>query len=93
MIIHDVKDRDPKGKNRERECLPFSDEILTEKNEIDQINQEIEQLNNDLSGQGADGGFDRMIRMRKLEEEHSKLEEEYAQMRMDHNNQYDSLNE
>lgn len=31
LIIHDVKDRDPKGKTRERDCLPFSDEILTEK--------------------------------------------------------------
>jgi len=36
LIIHDVKDRDPKGKNRERESLAFSDEILTEKTEIDQ---------------------------------------------------------
>ena len=31
LIIHDVKDRDPKGKSKEREGLPFSDEILTEK--------------------------------------------------------------
>jgi len=36
LIVHDVKDRDPKGKTRERDCLPFSDEILTEKSEIDQ---------------------------------------------------------
>lgn len=36
LIVHDVKDRDPKGKTRERECLQFSDEILTEKSEIDQ---------------------------------------------------------
>jgi WD40 repeat protein len=42
LIIHDVKDRDPKGKQRERECLPFSDEILTEKTEIDENNREIE---------------------------------------------------
>ena len=35
LIIHDVKDRDPKGKSRTRDCLPFSDEILTEKQEID----------------------------------------------------------
>jgi len=35
LIIHDVKDRDPKGKTRVRDCLPFSDEILTEKQEID----------------------------------------------------------
>jgi hypothetical protein len=35
LIIHDVKDRDPKGKSKDREGLPFSDEILTEKSEID----------------------------------------------------------
>lgn len=93
LIIHDVKDRDPKGKSKERECLPFSDEILTEKNEIDQINQEIEQLTNDLNGNGTDGGFDRMLKMRKLEEQLSQLEEHYANMRLSHNNKYDALNE
>jgi len=31
LMIHDVKDRDPKGKGRDRESLQFSDEILTEK--------------------------------------------------------------
>lgn len=50
LIIHDVKDRDPKGKSKERECLPFSDEILTEKQEIEQYVQEKEQLENDLNG-------------------------------------------
>ena len=35
LIIHDVKDRDPKGKSRERDGLPFSDEILTDKADID----------------------------------------------------------
>ena len=35
LIIHDVKDRDPKGKFRERDTLPYSEEILTEKNEIE----------------------------------------------------------
>ena len=35
LIIHVVKDRDPKGKSKDREGLPFSDEILTEKQEIE----------------------------------------------------------
>jgi len=48
LIIHDVKDRDPKGKAREREGLQFSDEILTEKQEIEQYIQEKETLENDL---------------------------------------------
>jgi hypothetical protein len=47
LIIHDVKDRDPKGKTREREGLQFSDEILTERSEIEQFNQEREQLETD----------------------------------------------
>lgn len=93
LMIHDIKDRDPKGKQRERECLAFSDEILTEKNEIDQINQEIEQLTNDLNGSGPDGGFDRMLKMRKLEEQLQHLEEHYANTRLTHNNKYDAKNE
>ena len=59
LIIHDVKDRDPKGKQRERECLPFSDEILTEKTEIDENNREIEQLQNELDGTAPDS-FDKI---------------------------------
>lgn len=93
LIIHDIKDRDPKGKQRERECLPFSDEILTEKNEIDQINQEIEQLTNDLNGSGPDGGFDRMLKMRKLDEKIAQLEEHYVSMKLNDENKYLALNE
>jgi len=51
MIIHDVKDRDPKGKSRDREGLPFSDEILTERAEIDQYMQEKDHYENELNGQ------------------------------------------
>ena len=38
IIIFDVKDRDPRGgikRDREGAFLPFSDEILTEKSEIE----------------------------------------------------------
>jgi len=37
LVIHDIKDRDPRGAKREREGvgLAFSDEILTEKTEIE----------------------------------------------------------
>ena len=35
LIIHEVKDRDPKNKGKEREILPFADEILTEKTELE----------------------------------------------------------
>ena len=52
LIIHDVKDRDPKGKSRERDGLPFSDEILTDKADIDNYAQEKDQLENEHNGQG-----------------------------------------
>jgi uncharacterized protein (UPF0335 family) len=92
LIIHDVKDRDPKGKERKREMLEdFSHEILTEKNEIEGINQEIEQLQNDLNGAGPDSGFDKIIKIRKLDEKQSKLEEDYAQMKVSYDQRYDQM--
>lgn len=36
LMIHDVKERDPKARAKMREVLPYADEILTEKAEIDQ---------------------------------------------------------
>lgn len=79
LIIYDVKDRDPKSKFDQRDTLPtFSDEILTEKNESEQINQEIEQLKNEAHGSGPDGNFERMLQLRKLEEKINTLEESHA---------------
>ena len=41
LMIHEVKDKDPRGGLNARErvdnSLPFSDEILTEKTEMDEI--------------------------------------------------------
>ena len=41
LMVHEVKDKDPRGglNRRERDAglLPFSDEILTEKSEMDDI--------------------------------------------------------
>jgi len=48
LVIHDVKDRDPRGglvrRDRDQSILPFSDEILTEKSEMDDILSEKEKL-------------------------------------------------
>jgi hypothetical protein len=44
LIIHDVKDRDPKNKGKERDILPYADEIITEKTEIDTYTTDLEQL-------------------------------------------------
>ena len=41
LMMHEVKDRDPRGglvkRERDMGLLPFSDEILTEKSEMDDI--------------------------------------------------------
>jgi WD40 repeat protein len=51
LIVHDIKDRDPRGAKRERDGLglPFSDEILTEKTEIEAFITEKEGLENDFN--------------------------------------------
>lgn len=47
-MVHEVKDKDPRGglNRRERDAglLPFSDEILTEKSEMDDIIGKKDQL-------------------------------------------------
>ena len=90
LIIHDVKDRDPKGKSKERECLPFSDEILTEKQEIEQYVQEKEQLENDLNGQNSEN-IDKVMQLKKLEEKINKYQEQLSGTQMQHRQRYDSL--
>jgi len=92
LIIHDVKDRDPKGKNKERECLPFSDEILTEKTEIEQYVQEKEQLEGELQGQGPDS-FEKVIKVKKLDEKINKLSDELLSSNLLHRQRYESLQE
>ena len=52
LMIHDVKDKDPRGglvrRDRDQGMLPFSDEILTEKSEMDDIHGERDRLKNEL---------------------------------------------
>lgn len=48
LMVHEVKDRDPRGglvrRERDAGLLPFSDEILTEKSEMDDIIGKKDQL-------------------------------------------------
>mmetsp|Transcript_26937 Transcript_26937/g.41056 ORF Transcript_26937/g.41056 Transcript_26937/m.41056 type:complete len:159 (-) Transcript_26937:433-909(-) len=71
LIIHDVKDRDPKGKTREREGLPFSDEILTERQEIEQYIQEKDHYENELHGQQNES-YDKLMKLKKLDDKINK---------------------
>lgn len=84
LIIHDVKDRDPKSKGKEREILPYADEILTEKQEIEAYIQDRDNLENDYTNHGASGGgsdnYDKITKKRKLAERLNKLKEELSSM-------------
>ena len=92
LIIHDVKDRDPKGKTNQREGLPISDEILTEKSEIEGYTTEKDQLENELSGQSQES-FEKVMNIKKLDDKINKLQEELSSSQLQHRNRYDSLNE
>jgi WD40 repeat protein len=51
LIIHDVKDRDPRGGVNKRDfgdSLNFSDEILTEKTEMEEFDNQKETAENEL---------------------------------------------
>jgi hypothetical protein len=71
LIIHDVKDRDPRGgikREREGMNLPFSDEILTEKSEIEYYFTEKENLENDMTNASNGESIEKMMKGKKLED-------------------------
>lgn len=78
LIIHDIKDRDPRGaKAREGVVLPFSEEILVDKQDIESFISEKEQLEGDFSNTG--GGHTEnvalMVEISKKNEEKDKAQE------------------
>ena len=79
MIIHDVKDRDPRaGNKREREggMLNFSDEILTKREELDNYTSERENLENEFNNNNQPDSVEKIMRVKRLEDEISKLSED-----------------
>ena len=97
LIIYDVKDRDPKNKTKEREILPYADEILTEKQEIEAYIADRDNLKTDLENHGSSGGgsenYEKITKKRKLAERLSKLKEEISSMTLQQRNRWDSLND
>jgi hypothetical protein len=77
VIIHDIKDRDPRGsKTREGLGLPFSEEILVDKQDIESFISEKEQLEGDLQGAGSQNeNVGLMVEMQKKTEEKDKQQE------------------
>ena len=96
LIIHDVKDRDPRGAGkREREggILNFSDEILTKREELDNYTSERENLENEFNNNNQPDSVEKIMRVKRLEDEINKLSEDNSNAQVQAKNRYDSLNE
>lgn len=80
VIIHDIKDRDPRGAKAQREGLglPFSEEILVDKQDIETFVSEKEQLEGDFQGAGSQN--DNVALM--VEISHKNEEKDKAQERL-----------
>lgn len=78
VIIHDIKDRDPRGAKAQREGLglPFSEEILVDKQDIESFITDKEQLEGDYQGAGGQTeNVALMVEISKRNEEKDKAQE------------------
>ncbi len=77
LIIHDVKDRDPRGIRREKEIgIDYSDEILTVSTQIDELNTKKKTLENDNAGLTDKDGWHDMLELKKKDDEFAKIRED-----------------
>lgn len=82
-MIHEVKDRDPRGGPRgalRDPSLMYSDEILTEKSEMDDINAERDRLINELASarDPSHTGVNENASANDLEDKIKKLHEQLS---------------
>ena len=87
LMIHEVKDRDPRSSiNRyvRDPTLLYSDEILTEKSEMDDINTERDRLLNELSSarDPSHTGVNEKASANDLEDKIKKLQEQLSSQQL-----------
>ena len=81
LMIHEVKDRDPRGglvrRDRDQGMLPFSDEILTEKSEMEEILNDRDKFKNELlsARDPSHSGVNEKASANDLEDKIKKLHE------------------
>ena len=94
LIIHDVKDRDPRGGKRDREgtMLNPSDEILTKREELENYYTEKENLENEFSNSSNQDGVEKMMKVKNLDQEIAKLQEDSSNAQLQAKNRYENLN-
>ena len=96
LVIHEVKDRDPRGGLNKRDLggvLQFSEEILTEKAEMEEFDNQKETLENELQGakDPSSGGVDNQMGTNKQDEEIASLQELLSNSQLQARNKYEQL--
>lgn len=96
LIIHDIKDRDPRGGVIKRDfggVLNFSEEILTEKQEMEEFETVREQLETQLQAfkDPASSGVDNKMGSNELDSIIQSLNEDRSERAITARNQYDQL--
>ena len=99
LIIHEIKDRDPRGgiikRDRELGGMPgYSEEILTERQEMEDYAQKRENAEQELAGarDPAQSNVDEKMGANSQEDKIAKLQEELSSSQLTARNRYDQLN-
>ena len=98
LFVHEIKDRDTKGlqQSRAREIgntMAFSEEVLTEKIEMEDYLARKEQLNNELVGarDSQHSGVNEKVGANEYEEKIQKLQEELDSNKLQTKNKIEQL--
>lgn len=91
IIVHSVKDRGQGGLKREARKLKPSEEILTEKDEIQGYIQDRDQKQQELQNMSNPDNIDGVLNTNDQDVKLATLAEEKANMTLQHNNRYEAL--
>lgn len=96
LIIHDIKDRDPRGGVIKRDfggVLNFSEEILTEKTEMEEFDNMKDTLENELQAarDPASTGVDNKMGSNTQENDINNLQEQLSNSQLQARNKFDQL--
>ncbi len=73
--------------------LNFSDEILTKREELDNYTNERENLENEFNNNNNPDSVEKIMKVKNLEDEITKLSDDNGNAQVQAKNRYDSLNE
>jgi cilia- and flagella-associated protein 57 len=96
LVIHEIRDRDPRGGTIKRNfgsVLQFSEEILTEKSEMEEFDNLKETLENELqAARDPASGVDSKMGSNEQDQQIAHLQEVLSNSQLNARNKYDQLN-